>query len=101
MRGAVRNKIRWKGRRAPTQDPSTNHLLSRFYSQELPGLYGDFRTIEKDRLSAARDILLQASQVKSIADDDSNGDMQARPNPNQTASRPPRRPLLTPSANAW
>ena len=29
MRGAVRNKERWKGRRAPTQDPSTNHLLSR------------------------------------------------------------------------
>ena len=99
MRGAVRNKERWNGRRAPTQDPSTNHLLSRFYSQELPGLYGDFRTIEKDRLSAARDILLQASQIKSIADD-SNGDMQARPNSNQTASRPPQRPLLTPSANA-
>ena len=29
MRGTVRNKERWKGRRAPTQDPSTNHLLSR------------------------------------------------------------------------
>ena len=29
MRGAVRNKERWKGPRAPTQDPSTNHLLSR------------------------------------------------------------------------
>ena len=25
MRGAVRNKERWKGRRTPTQDPSTNH----------------------------------------------------------------------------
>ena len=29
MRGAVRNKKRWKGRLAPTQDPSTNHLPSR------------------------------------------------------------------------
>ena len=29
MRSVVRNKERWKGRRAPTQDPSTNHLLSR------------------------------------------------------------------------
>ena len=29
MRGAVRNKERWKGRHAPTQDPSTNHLLYR------------------------------------------------------------------------
>ena len=29
MRGAVRNKERWKGRRAPTQYPSTHHLLSR------------------------------------------------------------------------
>ena len=29
MRGAFRNKERWKGRRAPTQDPSTNLLLSR------------------------------------------------------------------------
>ena len=27
MRGAVRNKERWKGRRAPTQDPSTNHRV--------------------------------------------------------------------------
>ena len=27
MRGAVRNKERWKGRRAPTQDPSTNHCV--------------------------------------------------------------------------
>ena len=25
MRGAVRNKKRWKTRRAPTQDPSTNN----------------------------------------------------------------------------
>ena len=29
MRDAVRNTERWKGRRAPTQDRSTNHLLSR------------------------------------------------------------------------
>ena len=29
MRGAVRNTKRWKGRRAPTQDPSTDHLMSR------------------------------------------------------------------------
>ena len=29
MRGAVRNKEEWKGRRVPTQDPSTNHLRSR------------------------------------------------------------------------
>ena len=29
MRGAVSNKERWTGRRAPTHDPSTNHLLSR------------------------------------------------------------------------
>ena len=27
MRDAVSNKERWKGRRAPTQDPSTNHHL--------------------------------------------------------------------------
>ena len=26
MRGAGWNTERWKGRRAPTQDPSTNHL---------------------------------------------------------------------------
>ena len=29
MREAFRNKERWKGRRASTQDPSTDHLLSR------------------------------------------------------------------------
>ena len=29
MRDAVRNTKRRRGRRAPTQDPSTNHLLSR------------------------------------------------------------------------
>ena len=29
MRGAVRIKERWKGRRAPTQDPSTNTQESR------------------------------------------------------------------------
>ena len=29
MREAVRNKERWKGRRASAQDPSTDHLLSR------------------------------------------------------------------------
>ena len=26
MRGAVRSKGRWTGRRVPTQDPSTDHL---------------------------------------------------------------------------
>ena len=29
MRSAVGNKERWKGRRAPTQDPSNNHMISR------------------------------------------------------------------------
>ena len=40
MRGAVRNKERWKRRRVPTQGPSTNHLLSRTGGGALARLRG-------------------------------------------------------------
>ena len=43
MRGAVRNKDRWKGRRAPTQYPGTNRLLSRSEYSVLAETEEDFQ----------------------------------------------------------
>ena len=41
MRGAVRNKKRWKGRRTPTQDPSTDIRLRTRFSQTPTGAFAE------------------------------------------------------------
>ena len=110
MRDVLRNKESWKGRRAPTQDPSTNHLLSRSrervvmerlaeetQTQRVAAQQADMRKRDESQRHQRR--VQQEGEWQEEMERRARASAETKARPAPFASRSLRRALLMPQVN--